>query len=162
MPTILSITMAIGARQLAKKRAIVTRLAAIEELAGVDVLCSDKTGTLTLNQLTTYEPICFNNYSKDEIINYAALVSKSDNPSPINKAILNSLKDKTILNRYQISNIKPFDSKNKRTEITLSINDQVMSVSVGATEAISQLTNNDSTMNLRIASITWRLKATAV
>jgi H+-transporting ATPase len=49
MPTVLSVTMAVGAEKLAKKQAIVSRLAAIEELAGMDVLCSDKTGTLTLN-----------------------------------------------------------------------------------------------------------------
>ena len=58
MPTVLSLTMAVGARLLAKKQAIVSKLVAIEESAGVDVLCADKTGTLTQNKLTLGEPFC--------------------------------------------------------------------------------------------------------
>jgi H+-transporting ATPase len=67
MPTVLSVTMAVGARQLAKKRAIVTRLVAIEELAGVDVLCADKTGTLTQNKLTLGDPFGVNNVPAEQI-----------------------------------------------------------------------------------------------
>ena len=68
MPTVLSVTMAVGARLLAKKQAIVSRLVAIEELAGMDVLCSDKTGTLTQNKLTLGEPFAVDGITADEVI----------------------------------------------------------------------------------------------
>ena len=76
MPTVLSVTMAVGARLLAKKQAIVSRLVAIEELAGVDVLCADKTGTLTQNKLTLGDPFTVNGISADEVILAGALASR--------------------------------------------------------------------------------------
>lgn len=83
MPTVLSVTMAVGARILTKKGAIVTRLAAIEELAGVDVLCSDKTGTLTENTLSLGDPFSVNPSREDpgaaQVTLNAALASRSDN-----------------------------------------------------------------------------------
>ena len=68
MPTVLSVTMAVGARLLAKKQAIVSKLVAIEELAGVDVLCADKTGTLTQNKLTLGDPFCLDKITADQVI----------------------------------------------------------------------------------------------
>jgi len=78
MPTVLSVTMAVGARLLAKKEAIVTRLAAIEELAGVDVLCADKTGTLTQNKLTLGDPFSVDDIPAERVILNAALASRTD------------------------------------------------------------------------------------
>ena len=76
MPTVLSVTMAVGARLLAKKQAIVSRLEAIEELAGVDVLCADKTGTLTQNKLTLGDPFTVNGIPADQVILAGALASR--------------------------------------------------------------------------------------
>ena len=73
MPTVLSVTMAVGARLLAKKQAIVSKLVAIEELAGVDVLCADKTGTLTQNKLTLGDPFCLDKITADQVILAGAL-----------------------------------------------------------------------------------------
>src|SRR5271156_3534059 len=73
MPTVLSVTMAVGARLLAKKQAIVSKLVAIEELAGVDVLCADKTGTLTQNKLTLGDPFSVNNVPAEQLILNGAL-----------------------------------------------------------------------------------------
>ena len=94
MPTVLSVTMAVGARLLARKQAIVSRLVAIEELAGMDVLCSDKTGTLTQNKLKLGEPFCVRGVKSDEVIFFGALASRAEAADAIDQAVLNGLKDK--------------------------------------------------------------------
>ena len=94
MPTVLSVTMAVGARLLAKKQAIVSRLVAIEELAGVDILCADKTGTLTQNKLTLGDPFSVNNIPADQVILNAALASRAENNDTIDLAVLLVLKIK--------------------------------------------------------------------
>ena len=93
MPTVLSVTMAVGARLLAKKQAIVTKLSAIEELAGVDVLCSDKTGTLTQNKLTLGDPFCVGGIAADQIILDAALASRAEDKDTIDLAVIAGVKD---------------------------------------------------------------------
>ncbi len=88
MPAVLSVTMAVGARKLAEKKAIVRHLAAMEELAGIDVLCSDKTGTLTQNKLTLGDPFCVSGVTLPEIITAAALASRAESQDPIDLAVL--------------------------------------------------------------------------
>ena len=119
MPTVLSVTMAVGARLLAKKQAIVSRLVAIEELAGVDVLCADKTGTLTQNKLTLGDPFCVDNIPAEQVILDAALASRADDNDTIDLAVLGGLKDDQALKGYQIVHFQPFDPVHKRTEATV-------------------------------------------
>ena len=99
MPAVLSVTMAVGARSLARKKAIVTHLAAMEELAGIDVLCSDKTGTLTQNRLTLGDPFCVGGIRPEEVVLAASLASRAENQDPIDTAVLGGLKDARILRR---------------------------------------------------------------
>ena len=119
MPTVLSVTMAVGARLLARKEAIVTRLAAIEELAGVDVLCSDKTGTLTQNKLTLGEPFCVGGIPAELVILNAALTSRAEDNDTIDLAVIGGLKGDQALKPYQLVHYQPFDPVHKRTEATV-------------------------------------------
>jgi H+-transporting ATPase len=143
MPTVLSVTMAVGARLLAKKEAIVTRLAAIEELAGVDVLCSDKTGTLTQNKLTLGDPFSVNGIPVDQVILNAALASRADNTDTIDLAVLGGLKIDQALKGYKVVHFQPFDPVHKRTEATVKGADgKDFNVTKGAPQVILELSAN--------------------
>jgi H+-transporting ATPase len=143
MPTVLSVTMAVGARLLAKKQAIVSRLVAIEELAGVDVLCADKTGTLTQNKLTLGDPFSVNGIPAEHVILNAALASRADNKDTIDLAVLGGLKDGQALKAYQVVHFQPFDPVHKRTEATVRGTDgKEFKVTKGAPQVILELSAN--------------------
>jgi H+-transporting ATPase len=143
MPTVLSVTMAVGARLLAKKKAIVSKLVAIEELAGVDVLCADKTGTLTQNKLTLGDPFCIANFSAEQVILDGALASRADNDDTIDLAVLAGVKSDQDLKGYQVLHFQPFDPVHKRTEASVKGKDgKTFRVAKGAPQVILQLSAN--------------------
>ena len=88
LPAVLSVTMAIGAIALAKKGAIVSKLVAIEEMAGMDILCADKTGTITENKIKVAEVVLFNSYKENDVLLYAMLASREENNDSIDIAII--------------------------------------------------------------------------
>jgi H+-transporting ATPase len=120
MPTVITVTNSMGAQALAKKKAIVSRLEAIEELAGVDILCSDKTGTLTKNSLTLGDPILFEAKTVDEIILAGTLASEKGSEDAIDKAVSDCLKDPKALDNYKVIKFIPFDPVGKRTESSVT------------------------------------------
>jgi H+-transporting ATPase len=143
MPTVLSVTMAVGARLLAKKQAIVTKLSAIEELAGVDVLCSDKTGTLTQNKLTLGDPFTVNAVPADKVILWAALASRAEDKDTIDLAVIGGVKDDTALKSYQVIHFVPFDPVHKHTEATVKgANGKQFFVAKGAPQVILKMSAN--------------------
>jgi H+-transporting ATPase len=119
MPAVFSITMALGALALAKQKAIVSKLSAIEEMAGVDVLCSDKTGTLTKNELTLDPPVLFAAKSADEAIVAAALATAEASPDALDVAVMRAVNDRAELQPYRQLAFVPFDPVHKRTEATV-------------------------------------------
>lgn len=151
MPTVLSVTMAVGARLLAQKKAIVSRLVAIEELAGMDVLCSDKTGTLTQNKLALGSPFCLSGSDPGEVILAAALASHAGSGDAIDQAILSGLDHPEVLPTFEVFHFQPFDPVGKRTEATVGRPDGgTFKVSKGAPQAILALVNDASGLEAEV------------
>ncbi|HET9030157.1 MAG TPA: plasma-membrane proton-efflux P-type ATPase [Candidatus Aquilonibacter sp.] len=138
MPAVLSVTMAVGSRNLAKRKAIVTRLSAMEELAGVDVLCADKTGTLTQNALTLGETYCMPGVSADEVIAAAALASKAADADAIDNAVLAAARE-SRLTGVRVVRFVPFDPVHKRSEATVHNGSASYNVTKGAPQVVMSL-----------------------
>ncbi|KAI8373921.1 plasma-membrane proton-efflux P-type ATPase [Choanephora cucurbitarum] len=157
LPTVMSVTMALGAKQLAKKQVIVKRLTAVEELASVSVLCSDKTGTLTLNELTFDEPWLTNGYTADDILLYSYLAAEQGANDPIEFAVRRAAEGslEVLKNRppksldvpgYKVTAFQPFNPNTKMTEATIMdlATNQTFRVAKGAPQVITRLAGGSS------------------
>ena len=148
LPTVLSVTLAIGATALAKKEAIVSKLVAIEEMAGMDILCSDKTGTITKNEISVAEVVTFNNFTEEDVLLYGMLASKEEDQDAIDNAIISKVQStgtlKDRVKQYKIIKFKPFNPVDKKTEATVNDkNNKKFIVSKGAPQEILALLSND-------------------
>ncbi len=146
LPAVLSVTMAVGAIAIAKKKAIVSDLPAIEELAGINILCSDKTGTLTQNKMDISQPISYGKFSEKDLFTYAALASRKENQDPIEKPIFEYLEKKyphNKLNLYKQQKFIPFDPVRKKTEAIIIKNNEKIIVTKGAPQVIATLCKNN-------------------
>ena len=139
LPAVLSVTLAVGAERLAKLKAIVSRLVAIEELAGIDVLCCDKTGTLTQNKLTVGQAQLFAAPTLDELMLAAALASRVDGGDAIDQAVLAALPKQGLLSGYQVAAFEPFDPVRKRVEARIVHGAESFEVAKGAPQVIAEL-----------------------
>ena len=139
LPAVLSVTMAIGAERLARMRAVVSRLVAIEELAGIDILCADKTGTLTKNQLTLGDPLPAAGENTDELLRAAALASDRDDPDAIDNAVIKGWEAKGGKSLAKLAKFTPFDPVSKRTEAEVVQDGKTLVYSKGAAQVIFDL-----------------------
>jgi H+-transporting ATPase len=147
LPAVLSVTLAVGAIALAKKEAIVSKLVSIEEMSGMDVLCSDKTGTITKNEISVAETITFNNFSEKDVMLFATLASKEEDKDPIDTAIIGRGREINTdsVETYKIENFTPFDPISKRTEAAITDpHGHQFKVAKGAPQAIMSLSGNNN------------------
>src|SRR6185312_8206205 len=155
LPTVLSVTMAVGAKQLAAKKVIVKRLTAVEEMASISVLCSDKTGTLTLNELTFDKPYLSPGFSEEDILLYSYLSAEPGANDPIESAVRTAAENSLDLlknrpNKHEIPGYKqtafvPFNPTTKMTSATILNVDTkaVFKVAKGAPQVIINLVGGD-------------------
>ncbi|BBN05362.1 H+-transporting ATPase [Marchantia polymorpha subsp. ruderalis] len=158
MPTVLSVTMAIGSHRLSQQGAITKRMTAIEELAGMDVLCSDKTGTLTLNKLSVDKNIveCFaKGIDKDYVVLSAARAARMENQDAIDAAIVGMLADpKEARAGIREVHFLPFNPVDKRTAITyIDEEGKWHRATKGAPEEILHLAHNKDLIANKVHSI---------
>ena len=142
LPAVLSVTMAVGALNLARKQAIVSRLTAIEELAGVDVFCSDKTGTLTKNEMEVVKPVLLDGHDERELFLFALLASRLENNDPIELPLFHYAKQKFSdldWQSYDQINFVPFDPVRKRTEATVRKDGTTFQVLKGAAQVLLEM-----------------------
>ncbi len=154
MPAVLSMTMAMGAMALSKHKAIVTRLESIEEMASMDVLCSDKTGTLTQNRLTLGKIELFQAKDEQEVLQAAALASREEDRDAIDEAVLEGVQNKEQLTSYRQTAFIPFDPVHKRTEATIQAPDgATFQTAKGAPQIIMEMAELSDEMQTRAQQV---------
>ena len=141
LPVMFTVSMAVGSKELAKRGVLVTRLSAAEDAATMDVLCVDKTGTITMNQLAVTSVIPQDKASEADVLMAGALASQESNQDPIDLAFLAAAKERHLFDGkppVKPISFAPFDAKNRRTEAVVEQNGEKFRVMKGAVETVAQ------------------------
>ncbi|RPH38631.1 MAG: HAD family hydrolase, partial [Burkholderiales bacterium] len=140
LPAVLTIVQSVGAMELAKKGVLVTRLDSIEDAASIDILCLDKTGTITENKLSVGEVIPFANHTQNEVITMAGLGSREQGKDAIDAAVLDYVRTtNTNLDSYEYISFTPFEPTTKRSEAIISTGGKRFRVIKGAPQTVISL-----------------------
>jgi H+-transporting ATPase len=161
LPVMFTVSMAFGSKELAKRGVLVTRLSAAEDAATMDVLCVDKTGTITMNQLAVTEVIALDHATDADVLMAGALASQEANQDPIDLAFLAGAKDRHVFDNVpKVTPISfaPFDAKNRRTEAVVEQNGQRLRVMKGAVRTIAEACGQQAPA---IAALEARVSASA-
>ncbi|HUX80021.1 MAG TPA: plasma-membrane proton-efflux P-type ATPase [Alphaproteobacteria bacterium] len=148
LPAVLSVTMAVGAEKLAKMKAIVSRLVAIEELAGIDVLCADKTGTLTQNKLTVGDVWCTPGVDHNELLWEGSLSSSKESSDIIDHTIIKAAGE--LPKGYKIIHLEPFNSVIKHTMAKISKGGKTLFIAKGAPQVIAKMCGSGNEVDSKV------------
>ena len=140
LPTMFTISMALGSLEMIKKGVLVTRLSAIEDAATMNIVCADKTGTMTMNKLSVEEAMGLDHYLKEDVLFYGALASHEADQDPIDLAFLSAAKNSGVpMKGYQQKHFVPFDPSTRRTEAVIEKEGEQFTVLKGAINTIIPL-----------------------
>jgi H+-transporting ATPase len=141
-----TVSMALGSKQLVKQGVLVTRLSASDDAASMDVLCVDKTGTLTINKLSVAKLLPSDGFTEDQLLLLSALASSEANHDPIDMAVISFAKQKNILDTSFVQEtFIPFDPKNRRTEALIKNGNEEFTVLKGSFNVIAELCHLNTT-----------------
>ncbi len=144
LPAMFTVSMAIGSMELVKKGVLVARLSASEDAATMNILCADKTGTITMNRLSIANVIPLNNFAEEEVIFYGNLASQAANQDPIDLAFITMATEKNLADdSFVQTNFVPFDPKTRRTEALVQKDSHEFRVMKGAVNVIAQVCGLD-------------------
>ncbi len=144
LPTVMTLIIEFGVLALAAKDVIVRRLSALEDLANVNFLLTDKTGTLTKNKITVQDVYAYDGFTHEDVLLYSALPATLESDNPIDQALLEKIKESRIhLPHFEKTDLTPADSERKRTTLVATLNKQIQTISVGAPQIIAQYCSLD-------------------
>ncbi|MDR2203709.1 MAG: plasma-membrane proton-efflux P-type ATPase [Nitrososphaerota archaeon] len=139
LPAMFTVSMALGAMELSKKGVLVTRLSAVEDAATMNVLCVDKTGTITKNKLSVVKTLACNGFSEKDVVFYGALASKIANHDPIDLAFIDAAKQEELpIGAVVQTSFVPFDPKTRCTEAVMQKDNERFRVMKGAVRVIGE------------------------
>ncbi len=161
LPVMYTVSMAVGARELAKRSVLVTRLSATEDAATMDVLCVDKTGTLTLNELSISQVFPVGTFTERETILFGALASQEANRDPLDLAFIRRAQDMGWLDADDIQeSFTPFDAATRKTEAVVRSGGRRLHVMKGAVTVIARACGlgpeNEQALEARVGELSGR------
>ena len=143
LPTVMTLIISFGVVDLAKKRAIVRRLSALEDVANVDLLLSDKTGTLTKNEITVEKIVAYGEYPEDDVVSFASFTTRENDHNSINLAIRKKVDSLKLETEHEIIDFIPFDSVRKRSTAKVLFRNEEIRIRTGAPQVIESFCNLD-------------------